>query len=173
FAGMMSEATARVREVAQGYEPSGDRPLGGYIALLGIYGALTGASALAVRSLRRELPARIEPADIALLAVATHKLSRLLTKDPVTSPFRAPLTAFEGQSGPAEVGERPRRRGFLHAAGELVTCPFCVGQWVATAFMTGLLLAPRLTRVVAAGMTVVAAADALNLGYNAAQQRAG
>ena len=166
-------AATEAREVARRYEPSGDRPLGGYVAVVGVYGALTGASALAVRALGRKLPERLDASDIALLAVATHKVSRLLTKDPVTSPFRAPLTAYEGQAGPAEVRERPRRSGVLHAVGELVTCPFCVGQWVATAMVGGLLVAPRLTRVVAAGMTVVAAADALNLAYDAAQQRAG
>jgi hypothetical protein len=27
--------------------------------------------------------------------------------------------------------------------GELLTCPFCLGQWVATGLIFGLVLAPR------------------------------
>ena len=39
--------------------------------------------------------------------MATHKLSRIIAKDPVTSPLRAPFTTFEGTSGPAELAEEP------------------------------------------------------------------
>ncbi len=40
-----------------------------------------------------------------------HKLSRLLTQDPVTSSLRARFTEFKGTSGEAELGEvvRPPR----------------------------------------------------------------
>ncbi len=45
--------------------------------------------------------------DTALCAVATHKLSRLLARDPVTSPLRAPFTSYQGTAGPAELDETP------------------------------------------------------------------
>ncbi len=54
---------------------------------------------------------RIQLGDLALLSVATHKISRLLAKDPVTSPLRAPFTRFEGTSGPAELKEDVRGVG--------------------------------------------------------------
>jgi hypothetical protein len=158
----------RAAREAGRYARGEDRPLAGYWALLAAYGALAGGISLALRD---RLPERIDPTDLALLGAATFKVSRLLARDPVTSPVRAPFTQFEGQGGPSEVEESPRKDSALrHALGELVTCPFCIGQWVATAFATGLLVAPRATRLVASTMTVVAAADALQLAYGAAQQ---
>ena len=169
---LAGRAVSRLNATARAYEPSGDRPLGGYLAVLGTYATLTGVAALLVRGRRGRLPERIPAADLALLAVATHKVSRVLAKDPVMSPFRAPVTEFSGQSGAAEVAERPRRSGVLHAVGELVTCPYCLAQWVGTGMMTGLLVAPRLTRLVASTMTVVAAADFIHITYQAAEKRA-
>ena len=66
-----------------------------------------------------------------MLGIATHKLSRLITKDWVTSPFRAPFTKFKEADGVGEVTEEARGTGMQQAIGELVTCPWCVGPWVA------------------------------------------
>ena len=49
--------------------------------------------------------------------------------------------------------------------GELLSCPFCLAQWIATGFVTGLVVAPRATRVVAATFSVVALADFLQMAY--------
>nr|WP_231135291.1 DUF1360 domain-containing protein [Motilibacter deserti] len=99
------------------------------------------------------------------MSVATHKLSRLIAKDPVTSPLRAPFTKFAGTSGEAELAEEVRGSGPRKALGELVTCPFCIGQWAATGFAFGLVVAPRATRMAAAVLTAVTAADVMQLGY--------
>jgi hypothetical protein len=80
--------------------------------------------------------------DVVRCAAATHKLSRLLTKDPVTSPLRAPFASYEGTSGPAELREEARGEGGRKTVGELVTCPFCASVWVATGFTAGLLFFP-------------------------------
>jgi hypothetical protein len=55
--------------------------------------------------------------------------------------------------------------GAKHTTGELLTCPFCLAVRVGTAYVAGLATAPRLTRAVAAVMTVVAMSDALQHGY--------
>jgi Protein of unknown function (DUF1360) len=136
----------------------------------GAYGAATGAGALLVRRRRGGLPENLSPADLALLSVATHKLSRLLAKDPVTSPLRAPFTRFEGRSGEAELAENVEGAGLRKAVGELVTCPFCLGQWVATALAYGFVLAPRPTRWACTVFTALTASDVLQLAYAAAQQ---
>jgi hypothetical protein len=78
------------------YAQGEDFPLGGYATAMSIYGGAVAALAAAVRVTGRELPERIGAWDTALAAVATHKLSRLIAKDPVTSPLRAPFTVFEG-----------------------------------------------------------------------------
>lgn len=41
----------------------------------------------------------IGPFDVILLAMGTHKLSRTLIKDAVTSPLRAPLTRYSDTGG--------------------------------------------------------------------------
>ncbi len=120
---------------------------------------------------RKGLPESVGWSDIALISVATHKLSRLLTKDPVTSPFRAPFTRFEGAAGKGELNEEVRGTGGQHAVGELVTCPFCLGQWVATAFVFGLVLAPRATRLTTTVFTALTASDFLQLAYSAAASK--
>jgi Protein of unknown function (DUF1360) len=71
------------------------------------------------------------------------------------------------------VAEEVRGEGLVHAAGELISCPFCLGVWVATGFAAGLVFAPRLTRLVAATFTAVAASDLLQFGYAAARELPG
>jgi hypothetical protein len=155
-------------------EAGGERPLVGYAVLLGGYAALAAAAALAAwrRSASHPVPERPALTDVALLGVATFRATRALAKDAVLSPVRAPFVTFQGPGGPGEVMEAPRPGPVRHAVGELLTCPFCLGQWVATAGVAGLALAPRTTRWVSAGMTAIAVADALQLAFAKLQQAA-
>jgi hypothetical protein len=165
----MSEVTGSVEAVEHRYAHEEERPLGSFLILMGAYGAATGVGALLVRR-RGGLPERLAPSDLALLAVTTHKLARLIAKDPVTSPLRAPFTRFEGQSGEAEIAESVEGTGFRKAVGELLTCPFCLGQWVATALTFGFVLAPKPTRWACTAFTALTVSDFLQLAYAAAQQ---
>jgi hypothetical protein len=167
---VVDELHDRAGREAEAYRGGEDRPLASFAGLMGAYGAFVAVGAVAAR--RRGLPSTVRAADLALVSVATHKLSRLLAKDPVTSPLRAPFTRFAGTSGEAELKEEVRGSGLRKAMGELVTCPFCLGQWVSTSFVLGLVLAPRATRLVATTFTAVAAADFLQLAYAAAEERA-
>ena len=108
--------------------------------------------------------------DVAQLAVTTHKLSRIIAKDPVTSPFRAPFTRYEGLSAAGELHEEVRGHGLSHSVGELLTCPMCLAQWVATAFGAGLVIAPAPTRLAMAVFTAVGGSDFLQHLYAALQQ---
>jgi hypothetical protein len=91
----------------------------------------------------------------------------------VTSPIRAPFTQFEEPEGAGQVNEKVTSHGAAHAAGELVGCPFCLSVWIASALGTGLVFAPRATRLVAGVFTAVAGADVLQLGYDAAKKASG
>ncbi len=55
-----------------------------------------------------------------------------------------------------------RGKGIRHAVGELITCPFCTAQWVATAYAAGLVFAPHATRLAGATMTAVVARTGCN-----------
>jgi hypothetical protein len=159
-------ARVQQREYTQG-EP---RPLGADLGAMGVYLGVVSAGVAAVRASGRELPQRIPLGDVALLTVATFRLSRRIAKDPVTSPLRAPFTVFRGASGEAEIAEEVREHGGVkHAVGELLTCPFCLAQWVATGLVVGYATAPRATRLAALTMTMVAGSDVLQFAYDAIQ----
>jgi len=161
-------ARSQQRQYAHG-EP---RPLGGLLGAMGVYSAVVAAGATAVRLSGRRLPDRIPLGDAVLLTVATFRTARTIAKDPVTSPLRAPFTRYEGTSGEAEVAEEIREHGGVkHAIGELVTCPFCLGQWVAAGFMCGLVTAPRPTRFVASIFATLGVSDALQVVYKAGQEQ--
>jgi len=147
------------------------RPLAAYGAIAAAFNGLFAAGLVAARRADR-LPERIGAGDVALLAGATAKLSRLIAKDRVTSALRAPFTEFEDDSGYGEVEEAARGTGLRRAIGELVICQYCVSQWVAAGFVVGHALAPRETRLVAGTFAVFGLADAMNLAYSAAQDRA-
>jgi Protein of unknown function (DUF1360) len=160
--------------VVQGYAAKADdeRPLRGYATVMAIYAAGAAAVAGIARLTGRRLPERPPVGDLALMAVATHKISLLLTKDAVTSPLRAPVTQFESAAGEAELNESPRGTGAQHAIGELLTCPFCTAVWVAGGLAAGLVFAPRLTRFGMGVASAIAGADFLHLGYDAAKKAA-
>jgi len=120
------------------------------------------------RQTGRRLPERISLGDILLVGLATFKLSRTLSKEAVTSPLRAPFTHFVECAGEGEVNETARGEGMQKAIGELLTCPFCLGMWVAAFFAYGLVLAPPLTRLIATILTTKAISDSLHLAYTAA-----
>jgi hypothetical protein len=146
------------------YSPEEEMPLGGYAALMGAY-ALVFGGFLAV--VHRRLPTRIAARDVVLLGVATHKLARIVTKDWVTIPMRAPFTKYERSTGGGEVQESSRGRGLRRAIGDLLTCPFCIGPWIAGALAIGLVTRPKVTRFVATIFGAVAISDALHHAYTA------
>ncbi|MFB4318318.1 DUF1360 domain-containing protein [Actinomadura sp. 21ATH] len=167
----MNTVVDTARRQKEQYAGDSDRPLGSYLATLAVYGTTTAALALLARR-RGAAPRAVGLGDLALMTVTTHKLSRLMSKDPVTSPLRAPFTRYAGTGGPAELSEEVRGHGARHAVGELITCPFCMAQWVATAYAAGLVFAPEATRLAGATMTAVAGSDWLQLAYARLQQSA-
>lgn len=172
---VLTDVKSRVSSLARAekerYSGGKERPLGGYLAAMGAYATVTATLAAAARLTRREVPDGLAMKDVLLSAVATHKLSRLITKDPVTSPLRAPFTVYRGQQGPAELEEEVRGEGAQKAVGELITCPFCLDMWVATGLMAGFIYLPRATRLAIDTLTVLAAADLLQFGYSWLQER--
>ena len=155
-----------------GYAPPRERPpLLFYLAAMVLFNALFAGGLLLARRRGRELPERPAPGDVLLVGIASHKLSRLITKDKVTSPVRAPFTELQGSGGPGELEERARGGGARQAIGELLICPYCLGLWVVASFSVGLLFAPRLTRFVAAVFTALTGSDFLQIAYKAAEEK--
>jgi len=155
------------------YSPGKDPALGGHAVLVGVFNGSVATLALAQRRSGRPLPERFPAGDLVLLSVATYKVSRLIAKDRIMAFARAPFTRLEGESErPGEVKEEPRGKGLQHAIGELLVCPFCLGQWVGTAMLATYLRDQRLARTIAAAFTVVAGSDLLQEAWVAVDKRA-
>lgn len=155
-----------------GYAPPHERPpLAAYATFAAVFhGAMAAAVAAAKRS-GRDLPQRVEPADVALIGTASYQLSRLISKKRVTAFVRAPFTELEGKGGPAELEEKPRGTGLRRALGELLVCPYCLGLWASGGFHVGLLFAPRATRFSASVLTAMSISDFLQIAHKAAEER--
>jgi hypothetical protein len=132
-----------------------ERPLPEYGALAATFGTvLAGFLVIA----RRRLPERVSLTDTVRIGLASYKIGRLVAKDPVTTFVRAPVTEDPDAT-------EPKREGPARALGELVTCPYCVGLWVASGFAYSLVLFPRQTRLVASIFGGQAVADFLNAAF--------
>jgi uncharacterized protein DUF1360 len=172
---MPPQTSAKIADVqtqVSGYAPRGERPpLGSYAVAMVVFNLLFGAALLLAKRTGRPLPERVGAADLLTVGVASHKLSRVIAKDKVTSPLRAPFTTYEGESGPSEFSESSRGDGPRKAIGEMLICPYCMGLWVVAAFSLGLLFAPRLTRFLAAVFSALTVSDFLQIAYKAAEEK--
>jgi hypothetical protein len=171
----MSEVQTEEQSVPgpmEDYAPPGQRPpLLSYGVAIAIFNALFAGALLLARRRGKQLPERIGAGDILLIGTATHKASRLITKEKITSVVRAPFTRYQGPGGPAEVEEAARGTGLRRTIGELLVCPYCISFWLAAAFSIGLIFSPRLTRFIAATLSAVTASDFLQVAYKTAEER--
>ncbi|MBA4183696.1 MAG: DUF1360 domain-containing protein [Acidobacteria bacterium] len=146
-------------------------PLAGYAVLLGIYNTAFLTLLLTAENSEKGLPERINLADLLLLGVATHKLSRIIAKDRVTSPLRAPFTEYVEPAGESEIKEKVRGRGIQRAIGDLLTCPFCISPWVAAGLAFGFVFKPRATRVIAGVFAAATVSEFLHRAADAAKEK--
>jgi hypothetical protein len=152
-----------------GHSPGRERPLAGYGVLMATFSSLAAVFAAWFRRSGRELPERMGGRDLVLLTVASHKLSRLITKDRVTSAVRAPFTRFEHDAGPGEVSEAARGHGLRRAIGELLVCPYCLGMWASAGLTALLLVFPRFTRWFSSVLAIFFGAEVLQVAYKRAE----
>jgi hypothetical protein len=168
----MSPSLEDVPAAVAGYaDPQKRPPFGPYLAFISIFGTLVSVALLIARRQGRELPEQVGPGELLLVGTASHKVSRLLAKDKVTSPLRAPFTELEGKGGPAELEESSRGTGLRKAIGELLICPYCLGLWAVAAFSVGLIFAPRVTRFVASLFSALTISDFFQIAYKAAEEK--
>ncbi len=146
---------------------SDEMPLGGYSVLSTTFVVGFVGSVVAAKRARGGLPQRYSPWDLVTAGTATHKISRMLTKDRVASVIRTPFVERQERTGHGEVSGEPRGSGVRRAVGELLTCPHCLGQWVAAGFGVGMVAAPDVTRLVAFVYSTQAISDFLQLAYRA------
>jgi hypothetical protein len=140
-----------------------------YATMLGFY-VTTAVMLTGLAKQRGRLPRRFGLLDLALLGIATHKLSRIISKDRITGILRAPFVSYIRSAGAGEVEEEPRGRGIQRGIGHLISCPYCMAPWSATALAFGFLFAPRVARFFAGILASVAMSDFLHRAYLAAKE---
>lgn len=162
----------RSEGVFEGYKKDEDAPLASYATLAGAFNAIFALFLLIVRLTGRSLPERVEARDVLIFGAATHKLSWILAREPITSPIRAPFTELEEVKSPTKAEETPRGTGLRRTVGELLTCHFCLGMWVAAFFSYAFVLFPAATRLVGAVFAMLTVSDHLHQAYKALMERA-
>src|SRR2546429_3604220 len=158
-------------ELVAGYKGGEEMPLAGYATLVGLYNAAFAAMLLAAKNSGRDLPEKVSVADLILMGVATHKLTRLITRDWVTAPLRAPFTEYKESAGGGEGVEKSRGEGLQRAIGDLVTCPWGSAPWGAATLGFGFVFAPRVTRFISGVFAAVTGFDFLQHAYDAGRER--
>jgi hypothetical protein len=160
------------QELLEGYDAGEEVPIGAYATLVGVFSSIFALFLLLTRLTGRELPERIQLADLALLGTASHKLSHLMSNASVTSFIRAPVTELQEVKSPTKLDEEPRGDGLQKALGNLLTCQFCLGMWVTAFFSYGLVLRPRTTRFVAGMFSILTISDFMHQTYKRAMNKA-
>ena len=149
----MSESAAPSRPTDQS-PPDLPKRRATYLTLIGIFGGCYAAFSAWEQKRGEELD--IGALDLAMLGLATYRVGRVVAFDAVTEPLRAPVT--EERDG----GVEPKGSGVRRALGELVSCPTCIGTWIAAGSVYGLRLAPRPTRTFLAIMAAGGLAEVLD-----------
>lgn len=100
--------------------------------------------------------------DIVLIGFATFRLGRMVSYDRIMDPVRAPFTKVVADSSGEGKTIAPRGTGFRQSIGQLISCPICVGTWVAAFLVLMMLIAPDGTRIFLYILGAVALAELLN-----------
>src|SRR5437588_9765736 len=104
----LRELRDRIEAEADTHAAGEDRPLGGYAALLSIYAVVVMFLTTLVRRRKLPVPQRPSARDLVMISIATHKLSRMISKDTVLATVRAPFTRYKEPAGAGEVNEEVR-----------------------------------------------------------------
>ena len=106
-------STSGARTSQVGAQP----PYASYAAIIATFGGLLAATAALERARREQRS--VTPLELTLLAAASFKAARAISRERVGSVVREPFVE----------GERPVGSGTRRAFGELVTCTRCLGTW--------------------------------------------
>ncbi len=104
-------------------------------------------SVMAVLYYMGRLPTSIRPFDFVLLGLAAARLTDIISTDQIMQWLRRPFVKMETtEIAGHEVETRTGRgRGLKKVLGDLLSCPWCVGVWVAASLTYAYFLMPTVT----------------------------
>jgi hypothetical protein len=127
-----------------------------FIAFLFVFTAITGTERIS------QVFATLGFIDFVLFGLATFRLGRLVAFDRVMEPLRSPVArTVQDLTGAGNTVE-PKGEGGQQAIGQLITCPICVGTWIAAGMVYALIWYPEITRLFIWMTGAVGLAEILN-----------
>jgi hypothetical protein len=127
------------------------------LTLMTLFVALLGT--FAARLMPPERDFKLRPYDLLLLGLASFRIGRMVAYEGVTEPLREPFTRTQPDASGAGQTVVAAGEGARFALGQLLSCPICVGTWVAAGLVCGLELMPRPTRLLLAIMSTTGVAQ--------------
>jgi hypothetical protein len=104
----------------------------------------------------------LKPLDLFMLGFATLRLGRMIAYDRVAEPLRQPFAETVPDHTGAGKTVEPRGEGVRNSLGQLISCPICVGTWIASGLVYGLHMLPNPTRVFLTIMSTMGVTELLN-----------
>ena len=132
------------------------------LVLMGVFFVLYFMAIILAWLLGRLQPFALSWLDAVLLAFATMRMGRMMAFDKIAEPLRAPFTKTVPDRNGAGSIVVPRGEGVRRSLGELLSCPICIGTWIAALFVYGYLVIPAPTRVFVAVLAVIGLAELLH-----------
>ena len=115
-----------------------------FLILLDIVFVLLYLCVMAALYFLGRLPTSIGPFELVLLGLAAARLTDIISTDQIMEWLRRPFVKMETtEIAGHEVQTRTGRgRGLKKVLGDLLSCPWCVGVWVAAGLTYAYLLLP-------------------------------
>lgn len=131
-----------------------------YAALSSLF--VAAFAILAGRKPNPEAKQELTPFDVVQLGFATYRLGRMIAYDRVFETYRLPFAETVPDGSGAGLTVEPKGEGVQRALGELISCPICIGTWVAAALVFGLKFTPGPARTLLNVASSVGLAEFLN-----------
>jgi hypothetical protein len=122
-----------------------------------VWSALVAGLLAATKAKGRDAPPATE---LPVLGLATFALTKAVSKEKVGSWLRSAVVEREPD------GEQPKGSGLRFVAGELLTCPRCLGAWTSVAIVGLRMISPREGRIVANVLATSAINDGLQASFS-------
>jgi hypothetical protein len=130
-----------------------------FLVLLGTFSTITVIAIIFLRH-NESVQTLLSPLWLTMLALASHRLGRIVALDEVTQPFRLPFVELRELDG--QKLEVPRKEGFRGAVGTLISSPDSIGFWIAGILVYLYILWPPGLRMIIIVLAVSGLAELLN-----------
>lgn len=117
---------------------------------------------LAGRKSSPEAKQELSPFDVVQLGFATYRLGRMVSYDRIFETYRLPFAETVPDGSGAGLTVEPKGDGAQRALGELISCPICIGTWIAAGLVFGLKFIPGPTRTLLNISSSIGMAELLN-----------